>query len=98
MLTRLRRDHRGVTRCYRYDLDLDVTLERHRTKPLAAEVTEGTVQSWYRPSDPVAELGETAFGPDVSVDLALRTILADVGWTARPIGSHAPDTRPAGPP
>lgn len=90
MLTELRHDHRGVTRCYRYDLDLDETLRRHRTKPLAAEVTEDAVRSWYRPSDPVAGLDETLFDADMSREDALSTVLGEVGWTARPDGSGTP--------
>lgn len=82
MLTALARDHRGVTRCYRYDLTLPETLRRHRTKPLAAEVSEEMVTSWYRPSDPVAGLVETVFDAGASAEEALRTVLDDVGWVA----------------
>lgn len=80
MLAELRRDHRGVTRCYRYDLTLSETLRRHRTKPLAAEVSEEMVASWYRPSDPAAGLDEVVLGAGVSTETALRTVLDDVGW------------------
>lgn len=80
MLTTLRRDHRGVTRCYRYDLALEETLRRHRTKPLAAEVTEDQVRSWYRPTDPVPALQETVLGPELGEDETLVTVFRDVGW------------------
>ncbi|WP_163541657.1 kinase [Occultella kanbiaonis] len=80
MLTSLRADHRGVTRCYRYDLDLDETLRRHRTKPLAAEVTEDAVRSWYRAADPVHGLDETSLGATVSLRSALDRVLVDTGW------------------
>nr|WP_249422920.1 hypothetical protein [Occultella gossypii] len=53
-----------MTRCYRYDLDLDETLRRHRTKPLAAEVTEDSVRSWYRAADPVHGLDESNPGAE----------------------------------
>lgn len=81
MLAALRHDHRGVTRCYRYDLSLDETLRRHRTKPLAAEVTEDQVGSWYRATDPVPELQETVLGPELSEAETLATVLRDVGWS-----------------
>lgn len=56
MLTRLVEDHAGVSRCYRYHLDLAETLRRHRTKSLASEVSEEQVSSWHRPFDPVTNI------------------------------------------
>lgn len=80
MLARLRTEHRGVTRCYCYELELDETLRRHRTKPLADEVTEQTVASWYRSSDRVAELDEAVLDAGISTSDALERVLADAGW------------------
>lgn len=80
MLTQLAQDHRGLTRSYRYDLDLDETLRRHRTKSLADEVSEETVASWYRHSDSVEDLHETVFGYTVAPQEALERVLTDVGW------------------
>lgn len=80
-LARLRSDHVGVTRTYRYDLELDETLRRHRTKPLAEEVSVDTVASWYRTSDPVRELDEVVFDVTVSAGDALERVLADVRWS-----------------
>ena len=82
MLTQLRNDHAGVTCCYYYDLALDETLRRHRTKALATEVSESDVASWYRRDDRVAHLDEVIFGPDVSETDALSRVLADAGWSA----------------
>ncbi|WP_454300417.1 AAA family ATPase [Salana multivorans] len=82
MLTQLRRDHAGTTCCYRYDLEVDETLRRHRTKALADEVTEDMVRSWYRTTDPVSELDEVVFGEDISLEAALARVLTDAGWTA----------------
>ncbi|PCC33730.1 AAA family ATPase [Brachybacterium alimentarium] len=80
MLARLVNDHRGVSRCYRYDLALAETLRRHRTKPLAAEVSEEQVSSWYRPTDPVEALPELVFDATVSAETALDAVLSGVGW------------------
>ena len=81
MLAQLRKDHAGLTRCYCYELDLDETLERHRTKALAAEVSEADVASWYRSKDRVAALDESVFDATVSVVDALQQVLADAGWS-----------------
>lgn len=80
MLTQLSQDHEGVTRSYRYDLELAETLRRHRSKPLAHEVSEEKVASWYRHSDPAAGLREAVFGADVTALAALDRVLKDVGW------------------
>jgi hypothetical protein len=69
-----------VTRCYRYDLEWDETLRRHRTKPNATVVTEDAVRSWYRSSDPVPDLAETGFDATISLRAALETVLSEVGW------------------
>ncbi|MEY8578800.1 AAA family ATPase [Corynebacteriaceae bacterium 6-324] len=81
MLSQLRDDHRGLTRCYYYELSLDETLERHRTKALAAEVSEADVASWYRGDDRVAALDEATFNATVSAADALQRVLVDVGWS-----------------
>lgn len=65
MLTQLQRDHRGVTCAFVYELGLEETLRRHRTKTLAAEVSEEQVSSWYRESDRIPELGEIVFDAEV---------------------------------
>lgn len=80
MLTQLQRDHRGVTRAFVYELGLEETLRRHRTKTLAAEVSEEQVSSWYRESDRIPELGEIVFNADASASDALAQVLAEVGW------------------
>lgn len=82
MLTRLREDYRGVTCAYRYDLQLDGTLRRHRTKSFVDGVSEGRVASWYRSSDPVVDLQESVFDDEVVLRDALERVLTDVGWTA----------------
>ncbi|TDE93916.1 kinase [Occultella glacieicola] len=82
MLTQLRADHLGLTRAYYYELELGETLRRHRTKPLAVEVTEEQVTSWYVAGDRIDDLGEVIFDAGHSEHAALRKVLADVGWSA----------------
>ena len=81
MLTRLRSDHRGTTRAYYYTLELSETLKRHRTKSLAAEVSEGQVASWYLSDDRIGELDEVTFDAAISARDALDRVLNDAGWS-----------------
>ncbi|GGD41805.1 hypothetical protein GCM10010915_23470 [Microbacterium faecale] len=81
MLTQLRKDHAGLTRCYYFELDLEETLDRHRTKALAAEVSEAVVASWYRSADRVVGLEESVFDATVSAADALQQVLADARWS-----------------
>ncbi|MGO1545600.1 MAG: AAA family ATPase [Gulosibacter sp.] len=80
MLTQLRNDHAGLTRCYYYELSLEETLKRHRTKALAAEVSEADVTSWYRCEDRVAGLAESVFDATLGPTDALERVLADADW------------------
>ncbi len=81
MLTQLQKDHRGVTRTFVYELGLEETLRRHRTKKtLADEVSEEQVSSWYRESDRIPELGEIVFDAEASANDALAQVLTEVGW------------------
>jgi ABC-type dipeptide/oligopeptide/nickel transport system ATPase component len=94
MLSRLCSDHRGVSRAYYYELGLDETLRRHRTKQLAAEVSEDKVASWYRRSDLVPQLDESVFDADIDEQAALEHVLQDVGWSTPGDGSGADDVGP----
>lgn len=84
MLTQLRLDHVGVTRCYYYKLDLDETLRRHRTKSLAAEVSGSDIASWYRGDDRVIPLDESVFDASVTTADARDRVFADSGWGPTP--------------
>ena len=81
MLSRLRSDHRGITRSYYYELELSETLRRHRTKSLAAEVTEDQVASWYLGDDRIGGLDEVTFDAAVGAQEALVRVLEDAGWS-----------------
>jgi ABC-type dipeptide/oligopeptide/nickel transport system ATPase component len=80
MLTGLVRDHRGTSASYCYELALDETLRRHRTKAKAAEVTEASVTSWFRPTDRVPGLHEFVFDSTFTTEQALDVVLSDVSW------------------
>lgn len=82
MFARLRSDHLGVTHSSCYELELDETLGRLRTKPLVEEVSGDTVASRYRISDRVREFDELVFDATISARDALECVLADVGWSA----------------
>lgn len=71
-----------MTRSYCYELTLDETLRRRRTKPLATEVPVDTVATWYRNADRVRALEEVVFDDTVSAREALERVLADIGWSA----------------
>lgn len=87
-LTRLCGDHLGITRAYYYELELGEMLRRHRTKTLAAEVTEEQVKSWYLSRDCIDGLGELSFDASFSEHEALKRVLVDVGWSAFGEGSR----------
>ena len=83
MLTRLVRDHRGTSASYCYELELQETLRRHRTKAKADEVSEAAVASWHRATDQVPLLNEFIFDSTFTTDQALDVVLRDVSWTPR---------------
>lgn len=80
MLTRLVRDHRGTSASYCYELELEETLRRHRTKSLAAEVSEASVESWFRATDRVPPLEEFILDSSFTTEQALDVVLRDVSW------------------
>lgn len=51
MLNALRRDHRGRSHFYYFDIPFEETLRRHATRPLAGEVGADAMREWYRPLD-----------------------------------------------
>ena len=81
MLSRLVADHRGISRCYRFDVPFAETLRRHATKPCAAEFGEPEMRRWWRDADPIDSLDEHSFGAELGVDEAVRQIVLDCGWS-----------------
>ncbi|MFT4164847.1 MAG: kinase [Microlunatus sp.] len=80
MLTELLRDHRGISRCYRYEIPFEETARRHTSKPEAAAYGPEMMQQWWRDSDPLPGMEEQVLGPEVSLANATAQILADCGW------------------
>lgn len=81
MLTRLLADHRGITRCYRYDLGFNETARRHASKPQAAEYDADRMRDWWLDQDPLRGVAECKLGPDVSLNEATARVLHDCAWT-----------------
>ena len=84
MLNALRRDHRGVTRPYVYDLTFEETLRRHATKGIDGFGAE-EMQSWWRGFQPVDGLGEAVIGEDESLNDTVARILADCWGVSAPL-------------
>lgn len=78
MLTQLVRDHAGETACFYYDIPFDETVARHASKPQAAEYGAEMMREWYRDRDLIPALNEHIFGPEVSQDAAVRTMMEAV--------------------
>jgi ABC-type dipeptide/oligopeptide/nickel transport system ATPase component len=89
MLTRLVRDHRGTSASYYYELTLEETLRRHRTKAKAAEFSEASVESWFRTTDRVPPLHEFVFDSTFTTEQALDVVLGDVSWVTADDGVAA---------
>lgn len=61
---------------YYFDIPIEETVRRHATKPIATEVTEEMLRSWYHPRDFTDYEGEVIISEtssfDESVDLIVR--------------------------
>jgi NTP pyrophosphatase (non-canonical NTP hydrolase)/predicted kinase len=100
MLAALRRDHRGVTRCYYLDVPLEETLRRHAGKPQAAEYGRAEMSGWYRDKDLLPGGVEQVITADWALDTAVDHIMRDTGLAApasAPRAGIAPLTGLAGP-
>lgn len=80
MLRRLVSDHRGVTRCYRYELSFDETVRRHATKENCHEFGEAEMRQWWRDHDPLADVDEIVLTAQDSLDDSVSRVLRDCGW------------------
>ncbi len=84
MLAQLRADHRGPTHAYYLHVPLEQTLVRHATKPIAHEVGEEALRSWYRELDLLPDGVETVIGTDRTLDETVDRILHDTGLAGLP--------------
>lgn len=78
MLAGLVHDHTGHSACFYYDLEFDETVRRHGLKAQAGEYGADLMREWYRERDLIPALHETIFGPEVSLDQAVRTMMRAV--------------------
>ncbi len=96
MLTSLRRDHRGRTSCFYFDVPFEETLRRHATKPQAGEYGAPEMRSWYRPLDLVPGLEEHRIHASHSLDEAVDLVIARSGLARQPTSHDAWNTLDAG--
>ncbi|WP_200800716.1 kinase [Agrobacterium sp. DSM 25558] len=91
MLRRVISSHQGITRCYRYKISFQETLNRHITKPNAAEFGENEMRQWWRDDDGLVGVEESIIGPDQLLVDTVAMVIDDCGW--RPLGSRSTHTR-----
>ncbi|MET9503913.1 AAA family ATPase [Streptomyces sp. NPDC006622] len=84
MLTRLRADHRGPAYGYYLDVPFTETVARHATKPIADDVDEAQLRSWYRPRDLLPGGTETVIGARSTLDQTIDRIMLDTGLAHLP--------------
>lgn len=80
ILRGLIRDHRGITRCYRYDVPFAETVRRHASKASALDFGETEMAAWWRDADQLTGVDETVLGPESTVHDSLHRVLSDCGW------------------
>lgn len=74
MLTDLLTDHRGSNFAGYLDVPLETTLTRHRSRPIAAVVTEAQMRSWYSSDDRLTGVPETELLEDQSAEQVVERI------------------------
>ncbi|GAA5110430.1 kinase [Haloechinothrix salitolerans] len=78
MLNRLRRDHRGRTVFYYFDLSWEETLRRHETRPQSHEFGHDDMRKWYRAADQLGFAEEHGIRQESSLDETANRILCEV--------------------
>jgi predicted kinase len=76
-LAQLVADHRGVSRCYIWDLPFEETVRRHATKPVANEFGAAEMRTWWRGLQPIPALNETIIGPAESFNASVARVVSD---------------------
>jgi predicted kinase len=74
MLRALTRDHRGRTRHWYFAATPEVTLNRHRYRPLGATVPAASLQEWYRADDLLPDVEQQLVPSDWSAQHAADRI------------------------
>lgn len=85
MVTRLIADHRGRSGVYYFDIPVEVTLDRHRSRPHAAEIGDDRLRSWYNACDQLDLPGEVIIGPDSGLEETVELIIDQIGFPPAPI-------------
>jgi ABC-type dipeptide/oligopeptide/nickel transport system ATPase component len=70
-------DHRGMTRCYRFNIPFSETLKRHANKADADEFGETEMRQWWRDENPLTGVDEALIGPEQSLRDSVSQVLAD---------------------
>jgi adenylylsulfate kinase-like enzyme len=76
MLTALRADHRGLTRCYYLDVPFEETLRRHETKQVT-EYGPAEMRGWYREHDLLPGGIERVITAETSLEAAVGLIMQE---------------------
>lgn len=63
---------------YYIDVSLEETLKRHKTKPIADEVTDEQFMSWYQPKNYLDVPGEIIIDESSSLDDTVKLIRNDI--------------------
>ena len=84
MLQGLTDDHAGVSRYYYFDIGVDETLRRHRSKEASA-VSPDMLRSWYRPRDLLGFVDESIITADEGEEQIVSRLVREVGFCDPPI-------------
>lgn len=83
MIRTLALDHVGATGTYFFDIPLEETVARHRTRLM--KVSEDTLRGWYVEHDLLSEPRESIIGPELSADATVNRIIDDMDIGPAPI-------------
>jgi predicted kinase len=76
-------------RFHAFDLAFDETVERHATRPQAAEFTEKQMREWYRGWDPLPFVAEGRIDSAEPVSAVLARILGERGLRGQDLAAGA---------
>jgi predicted kinase len=77
-LTKLMESASCKSSVFYIDVSLEETLKRHKTKPIASEVTEEQLRSWYQPKNYLDVPGEVIIDETSTLKEAVTLILKSV--------------------
>ena len=60
------------------DVSIEETIERHKTKPIATEVTDEQLRSWYQPKNYLDVPGEVIIDENSSLEETVALIQATI--------------------